>query len=253
VALGMKHSDIRFFIQQLGIGLQSSNRGFVFKNSGEDDVCEWVRPAFEGYDFGIVVSEEPASKRKISFSVGLFVSSTRQADVENSIGIGTCYNPPRSTPSTSVTILYVSLPWLMSRWKPVAGSASEVFLRWKNVDVTQIEFLVVDVLSQVDQYGAVFFDLLQTPLSLANTLKDLNKFPGREGVPSGPLSSNPLEYAAVLFGDLHQPDEAVSCLERDLESVASNVKNGTWHHDLLKVAECKHERYRNWIRVSNTN
>lgn len=233
------------FLERLSSELATRRfRSLGFINDGTGSY-EWSKPAFEGYDYRVMVMPEVAEKERISLTVGLSIESTRQAEVESQIGVLRCRENPVSR--KSVSILYVSLQWLMMRWEPIAGAGTEVFARWKDVPSAHHETFVSDVLQFFDQQGILFFELVSTPQKLADVLQNLQGFPGRGTLPSGPLSSRPLEFAAVLLNDLGRPSDALGCLRRDMESASNKVADGVWHEQDLRIAECTHRRYTEWI------
>ena len=232
-------------LTRLTEGLESQGfgpMGFFDDGTGS---YEWSKPAFEGYDFRILVMPETAMKGRISLSVGLSIESSRQAQVEELIGLSRCSDT--SQIRTCVSILYVSLPWLMARWEPVAGPGREVFSRWKELPSDDCENAVEDMLRFLRSHGSRFFELVSSPERLADILRKLPDFPGRGSLPSGPLSSSPLEFSAVLLNDLKRPNEALECLQRDMDVARQKVSDGVWYEDDLRVVECRHGLYKQWI------
>ncbi len=218
-------------------------RGYRFSEQSEDESCyTWSKPLFAGYTREITVMPTKAKglpRSYFGFNIHLFIGSDRQTEVENAIGTWECYrlDPLErvSAPQGATAVLHESLQWLMARWEPRLTSFSDAFARWEAVPSTQAEVCVDDVMHFFDRQGNDFFEYVGTPIKLANTLCDLDNFPGRTAK-SGPGSVAAGEYAAVLLHDMGMTEEARKELDLSLRILQARVNRG--------------ERQQSWPRKS---
>lgn len=212
----------------------AARNGFRFL--GFDDAgtygAKWTRPLFEGYDAVLFVHPEPPVERvdRIGFTVSLGVVSQRQERFEQE-ACGRCVGAVSL--GAGVPILSVSLNWLLAVWEPGLASFGLAFNRWRNLPNDDFRSALDDLQDHWSSHIERFFALAGTPLSLALLLENLEDFPGKKGR-GGPLSSDALLFAALLYEDAGDGPRALSALERHLAARnadhlrgrAANVREG---------------------------
>lgn len=241
------------FLKELTDRLQ--HLGFAWNAMECDDEVElaaWRLPLFQGYALELSLMGEgtPLPPGYFEFRSTLFVISDRQQNIWNELRLWECLNLIRAghmePMNRAAPILVIFLPWLSRAWHDRPGDEGP-FVGWSKTRTA-------DAVACADKLGAFMklhlprlLSLLGTPDALAETLLNLETFPGKFDA-NGPRSANRSVHTAILLHEMGRTQDALRELDlQERQDIAAEQRGREPVY--LAVTRCQNARLKEWMNA----
>lgn len=169
---------------------------------------KWTIDLFEEHhlDIELMPNSQPSEAGRFGFQPSIHITSSYQSLVNQAVGVKD-FDPP--------CVLSVSLAWLMTVWEPVAGSFSDNFRVWQDLETSACESVAKKLLCCFQSHVLKLVSLIDSPEKLAKVLGQLESFPG-SGIGTGPISSMPNIFSAIIYHKIGKLKLAIDKIEKEL-------------------------------------
>ena len=240
----------RYLASLLSEGLASSSYEQRFSRFDVHDAIEFVAPLFPGYEKTVcVIFHGPVRGAGLDgLVVDLQITSSRQAEVRAMLGLQPNGQEGGEPGGVGVTpVLGVGMLALIGMWGNERQKGERKPLSWANPSGRPVDEVGNEIVNLVSDLGERFFSCVDTPQSLAESLLELENFPGVLPNRGAPGSESRWEFAATIFRDLGLPERSREAFKRGLEHVSSGVSRGLLHEASLEHLVALEARYLPWL------
>lgn len=225
----------------------------AMKCDDEVEVATWHLPLFDGYvlELSLMGQGPPLPSGYFEFGSSLLVVSERQREIWNALRLWECLNLIRADHaapmSRAAPILVIWLPWLNRAWHEPHGT-HRPFPGWSKTRTEDAATCADELGAFLDRHLPRLLTLLDTPAALANTMLNLETFPGKFDA-NGPGSAERSIYTAILLHEMGRTAEALKELDlQERQDVAKVHRGGEPVY--LEVTRCQNARLKEWMSTA---